>query len=586
MINGQPVVFLYSAAFAVAHDQSCIDYVRQSFARDFGGRVPYIVREVSWRVQSENVYAWGGALGLKNPGVASLGPGYNDSAVPGRTPLIVNRESGALFERNWTRFLWNPSRIVAIETWNEYHESTDIAASREYGRAYIELNRKYADLFKSGVRLPLPRGPYSDVRFVSAGLGATNTEYGLDHFELADGTTVATNVAGSVCRSVAPNPSGGRYVYFRIDDSFKWAASMQAEVQVDFFDSAHGNFAIEFDGSDTNAPFNGAYTRSPVTAYLGGSLVWRTARFNLSGAQFMHSQNGGADFRLASSDDPFFVRRVKVIRPGVPEEAGQEVNGCLEDFASPLGTHWTNVGTGVDRFQQTNGVLRILSSPSGFNQLLLLAGDATATTQELLVRLRVTRLAAGDALPGGIAVAAETNNQSGFSYLFRAAQSGRQTGLRHEPNSLSGLPDLWAKTWRADGLTPEPSGWLVVWDYYPAQPLHAGFPGLVSSADGGASEMECDFFLVKASDLPSITVALPAQKPAQAGLFAGHPLSSGAIPVQLTGETVRSYEIQASTNLADWIGLGVVPLSNSPAEYLDTTATNFDRRFYRARLLP
>jgi hypothetical protein len=64
MIDGKPVIFLYSSAFAVAHDQSSIDYVRQAFARDFGGRVPYIVREISWRAQSDNVYAWGGALGL------------------------------------------------------------------------------------------------------------------------------------------------------------------------------------------------------------------------------------------------------------------------------------------------------------------------------------------------------------------------------------------------------------------------------------------------------------------------------------------------------------------------------------------
>src|SRR5439155_21198001 len=35
MINGQLVVFLYSAAFAVRHDQSCIDHLKQAFARDF-----------------------------------------------------------------------------------------------------------------------------------------------------------------------------------------------------------------------------------------------------------------------------------------------------------------------------------------------------------------------------------------------------------------------------------------------------------------------------------------------------------------------------------------------------------------------
>jgi hypothetical protein len=611
MIDGKPVIFLYSSAFAVAHDQSSIDYVRQAFARDFGGRVPYIVREISWRAQSDNVYAWGGALGLKNPGVASLGPGYNDSAVPGRTPLIVGREGGALFERNWTRFLWNPSRIVAIETWNEYHEATDIAGSGEYGRAYIELNRKYVDLFKAGVRPPLPRGRYSDVRFVSAGLGTTNIEDGLYQFDLGDGITIATNAAGSQCRAAAPNPLGGRYIYFRIDDSFKWAGSMQAEVQVEFFDSSGGNFAVEFDGSDTNAPFNGAYTRSSETVSLSGSQLWRTARFILTGARFMNAQNGGADFRLAVSDDRFFLRRVKVIRPGVPDEAGQVVNGYQDNFAAIPGTNWATAGSAIDRFQQTNGLLRIRSSSNAFSQMLLLTSDATTTPRELLARARITRLAAGEALPGGVAVAADTN-QGGFSYLLRATgPAGRQTvlregtlgwgpqatfdwvtnvwywlRLRHEPNSLSGLPDLWAKTWRADGLTPEPPSWLLAWDYYPANPVRGGYVGLISGADSGGSEMECDYFLLKAVNLPPVTVTLPAQKPALAGLIAGIPSGSGAFPIQLTGEASRSYQIDASTNLANWTGLGVVASSNGPAQYFDATATNFSNRFYRARLLP
>ncbi|HYG36636.1 MAG TPA: DUF5010 domain-containing protein, partial [Clostridia bacterium] len=165
-IEGRPIIFLYSASFAAAHDQTCIDYVRQQFARDFSGRVPYIVREISWSVQADNTYAWGGAISLRNPGVAALGPGYDHSAVPGRTPLIVPREGGAFFERNWIGFLRAPSRLVHVETWNEYHEGTDIAASKEYGRQYIELNRKYADMFKAGIKPPRPRGPYSDFKSV------------------------------------------------------------------------------------------------------------------------------------------------------------------------------------------------------------------------------------------------------------------------------------------------------------------------------------------------------------------------------------------------------------------------------------
>ena len=270
------------------------------------------------------------------------------------------------------------------------------------------------------------------------------------------------------------------------------------------------------------------------------------------------------------------------------------------------------LGPTIGLFQQRGGVLRIASSTQGFGRLLFTGPGAGNATQEVLVRARITRLSAGDALPGGIAVATDTNDPSGFCYLFRSVtSSGRQTvlreaslgwgpqtsfawatnvwywlRLRHEPNTLSGLPDLWAKTWRADGLTPEPSGWLLVWDYYPTGPARAGFAGLVSGADTGGSEMECDFFLLKESNLPAITVTLPAQKPALASLIAGYPLAPGAFPVQLTGELSRSYQIEASANLASWIGLGVVAASNGPAHYLDATATNFVQRFYRARLLP
>ena len=40
-------------------------------------------------------------------------------------------------------------RILAIETWNELDEGTGIFDSREFGRQYIELTRRYADIFKN-----------------------------------------------------------------------------------------------------------------------------------------------------------------------------------------------------------------------------------------------------------------------------------------------------------------------------------------------------------------------------------------------------------------------------------------------------
>ena len=337
MIDGRPIVFLYSSAFAANHDQSCLDYLRANFARDFGGREPYIVREISWSVRADQVYAWGGALGLKNPGVASLGPGYDHSAVPGRTPLIVPREGGQFFRRNWETFLSRPSSsIVFVETWNEFHEGTDIADSREYGRQYIDSNRKYADLFKAGVTLPRPRGPFTDARLVTITLGATNTESGLKQFESADGATVATNQAEFACRAVAPTPYAGRFVYFKIDDSFKWADTMNVSVVVDYFDATRGTLRLEYDGSDPKAPFQGAYTSSPETVTLSGSRTWRTAVFTLPAARFTNLENGGADFRLSSSVLGVGIRRVQVVRPGLRADEYQPETGCqLSLFAEP-----------------------------------------------------------------------------------------------------------------------------------------------------------------------------------------------------------------------------------------------------------
>ncbi|MDD5523383.1 MAG: DUF5010 domain-containing protein [Kiritimatiellae bacterium] len=314
MIDGRPVVFLYSAHFAAAYDQTCFNYLKESFARDFGGRTPFVVREVSWKVQTDDVYAWGGALGLKTHSVASLGPGYDHSAVPGREPLIVPRENGRFYERNWIRFLRRPAKIVFLETWNEFHEGTDLAESREYGRTYITLTRKFVNLFHRGEVPPLPDGPFTSVRSVEMNLNTTNGEHGVRLVDVSDGRARADVLDGVACLLSVTNKTAGRYLYFRIDDSFKRDEIMTADVEVDYHDGGNGQFRLEFDGSDTNAPFAGAYTGGPLTVVLQGSNIWKTATFRLIGARFTNGENGGADFRIVVQADPFRLKKVSVTR--------------------------------------------------------------------------------------------------------------------------------------------------------------------------------------------------------------------------------------------------------------------------------
>ena len=322
MLEGKPIVLLYAAAFAKNHDQGFIDFTRREFARDFGGCTPWIAAEVSWQVRAESKVAWGGALGLRNPGVASLGPGYDHSAVPGREPLIVKRENGAFYSRNWEKFLRRPSHFVMVETWNEFHEGTDVAESKEYGRKYIEETRLYADRFKQGWKPSWPAGPFRGARSVEAILGANSQERGLSLVDNEDGRTVPATAGGRPCRAIKPVPKLGRYVYFAVDDSFKSAEACAFVLEVEYFDSAAGTLSVEFDGNQSEAPFSGAYSKAAETVTLRGEKTWKTARFYLRGAQFLNSQNGNADLRLVVTGPEFMVRRValEVERPKVETE--------------------------------------------------------------------------------------------------------------------------------------------------------------------------------------------------------------------------------------------------------------------------
>ena len=159
-IDGKPVVGLYAAAFAKAHDQRAIDYaaraVRPRLRRQ--DAVPH-PRGLVERPQRTTSTPGAARSSRRVLGAAEIGPGYDHSAVPGRAPLVVPREDGSHYERAWQKVIRAGAKVVLLETWNEWHEGTDIADSREYGRLYIELTRQYVDRWKAGwTRRPSP-GP-------------------------------------------------------------------------------------------------------------------------------------------------------------------------------------------------------------------------------------------------------------------------------------------------------------------------------------------------------------------------------------------------------------------------------------------
>ncbi len=594
MIDHQPIVFLYSASFATDHDQACFEYLAAAFADDFGGHSPWVVREISWNITSPQVYAWGGALGLKNPGVASLGPGYDHSAVPGREPLVVERDAGAFFSSNWNRFLRKPSSMVMIETWNEFHEGTDIAESLEYGREYITLNRHFADIFHQGIIPPPIQGPFSDFSRVSVQLAATNLSAGLLQVESADGLTTATTAAGQPCRVSVPSQHAGRYFYFRIDDSFKWTGQMRVNVGVDYFDTANGSFTLEFDGSDTNAPPNGAYTPTLQHVPLTGTRQWKHASFTLHEARFLNSQNGAADFRLSTTDE-LYLQRVEVRRFGLPAEAGSKMQAVQDDFSLPS-SMWRSTNSTPVEFYRAN---KMLSVPPG-QRCLLRTAPLSGADQGILARVRVAQLPAAGSSCGGLVLGADP----GFGLSLTVSIDGpglAQAVLQNETSGTSqSIPVDWhanawfwlrlnyqsdtarivARIWNADGEAVEPIDWPLVLESIPARVVAAGVPGLLGPPTKGPA-LECDYFLFRNESADEVVVRLPALKPPRAKL---HALASSPSPpmLLLSGAPIQTYFIETTVNLLEWTSSPVTTDSSGQAVFQPAHPGPHRRQLYRA----
>ncbi len=322
-IDGRPIVFLYAASFAAAVDETLFDDLRARFKADFGTDL-FLVRHMDWPGEADAWYIWGGATGLKiGRHVAALGPGYDHSAVPGRTPLIVDRRRGAFYDRQWESLLriapacrpW----IVHVETWNEWHEGTDVARSHADGDLYMRATAKFANAFRAGVRLE-PDGPFVNARQVT---WSGRREGGLRLRESSgDGRWRRTVVDGSpaVTSMEGERPEWNRFLYFDVDDSYVFGdVGLAAEVTVVFRDDGGcRQFRIEYDSSDPEAgPLAGAFRSSPPIA-VGQTGTWRSVTLHLPDALFANRCND-ADLRLAVHDGPqqLTVRELVVRRlPG------------------------------------------------------------------------------------------------------------------------------------------------------------------------------------------------------------------------------------------------------------------------------
>jgi hypothetical protein len=323
--RGRPLVVLYVSAFASQWDSALCDELRKRFAARFDGERPFVVADASWGdVGQDATTAWGAALfGPKLfEGVAQIGPGYDDSPVPGRRTPWRDREDGNFYRWSWDAAIRSKPELVLIETWNEMHEGTEICRTVETGAQYLDLTREAVERLRAGEPGPKISLRHRDVRFrpdlswgeEAKGLGSVRWRAGegatgLLPFEWADGP-IAIGV-GALFADTGERPS--TYVYFRVSDHWRFDVDAGFEVEIERAD-VDTRCVLEFDSRDATSTLQGAYTlaRPLDTESRAGGI--RVERWLLPAARLANRQNGGADLRLAVSGEPLRLRSIE-LRP-------------------------------------------------------------------------------------------------------------------------------------------------------------------------------------------------------------------------------------------------------------------------------
>jgi hypothetical protein len=142
--NGRVLVELYTSAWPAHIDPSAFTYASTRFSQDFGGNTLFFIGDQGWRNAGcpiDLIYSWGGADVAKFLDVSEIGPGFNNAAVNNGTGTGYRDRGGASnvkYSNDWVAAHQVGHPLIALETWNEYHEATDIAPSVEWG--YVDFN--------------------------------------------------------------------------------------------------------------------------------------------------------------------------------------------------------------------------------------------------------------------------------------------------------------------------------------------------------------------------------------------------------------------------------------------------------------
>ena len=300
-IDNRPLIYLYSAAFVSNYNQNCFDFVYRNFREDFGVK-PFIVKEISWKnITADGVYSWGASLyGPTVYGrIGNLGPGYDDSACRRSQTRIKDREFGDFYAAGWEKMIGTGVSLVTIETWNEWHEGSEIANSKEFGKKYLQMTAEYIDLWK--------QTDYNTAPCVWFKQGIIQHVSGLWPIDTIENRSwkakTIENRESFYMADRSKTTSHG--LYLDINDFFLHAESNTVWITVEYLDRGNNSWFFVYD-SAANSPKN-----SP-SILLRNTRKWRLSTLKLSDSYFGGRLDYGADLilKMKHSKDPVYFGRI------------------------------------------------------------------------------------------------------------------------------------------------------------------------------------------------------------------------------------------------------------------------------------
>jgi hypothetical protein len=326
--GGQPIVWIWSAAPLRNYDPTFLTTVSELFLNDFGSPPYFVVGTDFVLMKPDQPFEGFDALASWNSmnshsftaQFAAVSPGMDERWILSREQDVsIDRENGDYYRRGWAQAMICNTPWLVIETWNEYHEATEIAETIQYGRQYLDMTHRFSQYFKSGQMSPelSLASPFSESSSIQIILDEKNQEQGISmNKSEGDGQHEVASQSGLTGRIMNFGESTGGYLYFRVDDGFYFNQPQPIEIQVEYFDEGFEPVFLEYDAAPCASNWNaeGMY-KQVLLAYRQNTKTWKTATLVLTDAYFTGHQNGSADFRLASFNrQPTLVRQIVITK--------------------------------------------------------------------------------------------------------------------------------------------------------------------------------------------------------------------------------------------------------------------------------